>query len=99
MKHVLIIDDDQPFRLTLRASLEQADYHVADVSDCAQGLGACHQRTPDLILCALYMPSRDGLEPIRERRTRNPEVSIAAMGGGDLAGLLNFLPNRNSARG
>jgi DNA-binding NarL/FixJ family response regulator len=42
-------------------------------------------RPADLVITDLYMPNQEGLETIREFRTRFPEVAIIAMSGKDAA--------------
>jgi len=38
MPHLLLIDDDEPFRRMLRISLEQAGYAVTEAKDGQEGL-------------------------------------------------------------
>jgi DNA-binding response OmpR family regulator len=38
MKQILIIDDDDQFRLMLRRVLEKEGYDVIEAADCNQGL-------------------------------------------------------------
>lgn len=68
MTSVLVIDDDEDFRGTLRRVLEQAGHDVAVASGGRPGLAAATMERPDVVLLDLSMPGMDGwqvLEGIR----------------------------------
>ena len=92
MASILIIDDDASLRRLLRAALEGAGYQVAEAADGASGLAAYRQRAANLVLCDIVMPDREGLETIRELRTRYSGVPIVAMSGGAAGYAMDFLP-------
>ena len=59
---VLIVDDDPTFRLTLGATLRDANFEVEEASSGPEALAAAAQRKPDLILLDAVMPVMDGFE-------------------------------------
>lgn len=71
MKRILIIEDDQQVRTNLAFVLAREGYAVTEAGDGLAGLAAVHQEPPDLILCDIAMPERDGLAVLRELRA-NP---------------------------
>jgi DNA-binding response OmpR family regulator len=76
-QRVLIIDDEENIRTTMRMALEAAGYEVGTAADGPEGLeqfGA--GETWDLVLLDQRMPGMDGLEVLRRMRERNPSARI-----------------------
>jgi CheY-like chemotaxis protein len=93
MAYILVIDDDPQVRLLIRLSLEEAGHEVAEASQGNEGTRSYAKRPADLVLCDLFMPEKEGLETIRELRSRYPDVRVIAISGGNprCAGI-DFLP-------
>jgi CheY-like chemotaxis protein len=81
---ILVIDDDDTLRSFLRAVLEGAGYAVSEASDGAAGLALFQAARPDLVLCDVYMPGRDGLATVPELKKLGPDVPVIVMSGGSL---------------
>lgn len=81
MARILIIDDDDPTRLVLRAILEQADHEVLEASDGLEGVQRFREEAPDLVITDILMPEKEGLETIQELRRDFPEIKIIAISG------------------
>lgn len=62
---VLIIEDNPDIRTFLRQEL-QADYNVLVAEDGLAGLERARQGDPDIILCDILMPGRNGYEVVEE---------------------------------
>ena len=61
MTRVLIVDDDEAIRETLRFALEDADFSVEEASDGIAALRALRGgRAPMVVLLDLMMPGLDG---------------------------------------
>jgi two-component system KDP operon response regulator KdpE len=65
---VLIIEDEQPIRRFLRASLTAEGYHVVEAETGEEGLRLAAQRPPDLVILDLGLPGMDGQEVLRRLR-------------------------------
>lgn len=66
---VLIIEDEQPIRRFLRASLDDAGYRVGEAASGSEGLRMATSQPPDLVILDLGLPDLDGqalLERLRE---------------------------------
>ncbi len=77
---VLIIEDDQGIRETLKYHLASAGFEVLEAADGSAGLRAARTGKPDLILLDLMLPGMGGLEVTRAVRktSRVPILMISA---------------------
>jgi CheY-like chemotaxis protein len=91
MAHILVIDDEQMLRRTLRALLERAGHSVMEAEDGLEGMNLFNTHRPDLVLTDIIMPNREGVETIGEMRRQAPELPIIAMSGGGSRGGDLFL--------
>jgi CheY-like chemotaxis protein len=83
MAHLLVIDDEGPFRYVLRLALEQAGHEVTEAADGKEGVRAFRLCRADLVVCDLVMPGQEGLQTIHELRQLDPAVKVIAITGGD----------------
>ena len=65
---VLVIEDEQPIRRFLRASLTDEGYRVVEASSGEEGLRLAVQQPPDLVVLDLGLPGIDGQEVLRQLR-------------------------------
>ncbi|NOZ73537.1 MAG: response regulator transcription factor [Chloroflexi bacterium] len=65
---ILVVDDEQTIRETVRAYLEREGYTVHTASDGAQALKAVQAFHPDLVVLDIMLPEIDGLEVLRRLR-------------------------------
>lgn len=79
---VCVIDDDEHVRTTLAEILRRSGYDVVLASDGDVGLQLVETKRPDIVVTDIVMPNREGIETIREIRSRFPNVRILAMSGG-----------------
>jgi excisionase family DNA binding protein len=68
---VLIVDDDDGLRASLRASLESDGVEVREAASAEEGLAALEDEPPSLILLDVMMPQVDGWEMLRMVRERH----------------------------
>lgn len=68
MSRVLVVDDEPGMRKVLRDAFERSGHEVATAVDGREALGIMDERSFDLIVTDLNMPSVGGLELIQEVR-------------------------------
>ncbi|HEY9600199.1 MAG TPA: response regulator [Allocoleopsis sp.] len=73
-KRILLIDDDNVYRLALSEFLELYDFKVFTAANGSIGLALSKALQPDLILCDMNMPGLNGEEVLRELR-QNPNTA------------------------
>src|SRR5271163_3823947 len=78
---VLVADDDTAVRGFLRTVLEDAGYEVAEASDGRQAERGALDPGIDLLIVDLVMPNQEGIETIRDLRSRRPNLPILAISG------------------
>ena len=91
MTRVLIIDDEELVRVTLRQALELAGYEVAEATNGNEGVKLALGDPPDLVITDIIMPEKEGIETIAEIRREHPSMKIIAVSGGGRMGKMDFL--------
>ena len=76
---VLLIEDDEPFRQGLRATLALVGHRVADHAAARPALAALPAFLPDLILADLRLPDLDGLEVLQHVKQLDSSVPVVVM--------------------
>jgi CheY-like chemotaxis protein len=85
MAEILIVDDDDDVRTSLRRILERAGYGVLECANGHEALQVLAAAHPDLIITDVYMPEMDGIEFLLALREAEPDLPVLAMSGGSLA--------------
>lgn len=91
MTRVLLIEDDDMVRTTLREMLADIGCTVFEADDGQRGIALLEAEIPELVITDILMPNKEGTETIREIRSANPTLPVIAMSGGGLSGDLTFL--------
>lgn len=81
MKRILIIDDENSIRRTLRDILENEGYAIDDAPDGIEGLKLVKSNHYDVILCDIKMPKMDGLEVLDKILESNSDVPVVMISG------------------
>jgi len=81
MTTVLIIDDDDVFRATMRDALLEEGYVVEEASGGKAGLACCRAAPPDVVLTDIVMAEGEGIEMIRALSKIAPHLPIIAISG------------------
>ena len=82
MAHILVIDDDDVLRETIRKILVMAGHTVAQAKEGEEGLRLFRKGSMDVVVTDLVMPGKEGIETIQELREESPEIPILAISGG-----------------
>lgn len=87
MANILVIDDEQGIRNTLREILEYEKYKVDDAADGPAALELTENNTYDAILCDIKMPGMDGMELLDHllQKVGTPVIMISGHGNIDTA--------------
>ena len=91
MPTVLVIDDDDDVRNTVRELLELKGVDVAVASNGRVGLKVLREANVDAVITDIYMPEMEGIETIRTFRAMRPAIPIIAMSGGGASEQLDSL--------
>lgn len=76
---ILVVDDDQSVRDSLRRSLSFNGYEVTLAADGQQALHEMSATRPDALVLDLLMPHLDGLETCRELRASGDDIPILVL--------------------
>jgi len=89
--NVLVVEDDAELLQIMARSLEGAGHVVTQAANGEAGLRLFRAEPPDLVVCDIVMPDRDGIELIPEMKALNPAVKIVAISGRQHIGALDVL--------
>jgi len=78
---VLVIDDEEAIRSSLRMILEYEGYRFAGAGAGREGLEAAASLRPDLVLLDIKMPRMDGLEVLAKLREEHPALPVVMISG------------------
>lgn len=84
MALILVIDDQDMVRFTVRKMLVSKGHEVIEAATADAGLALCRERRPALAMIDMVMPDRPGGETIFEVRQSGTAGKILAMSGADL---------------
>ncbi|HEY3256859.1 MAG TPA: response regulator, partial [Polyangiaceae bacterium] len=76
---ILVIDDDESIRRTLRLCLESGDYSVSLAGSGEAGLALAKKQPPDLALVDLRLGGMDGLAVTRALAQEAPGAQVIIM--------------------
>ncbi len=85
---VLVVDDEEGIRESLKDILEDEGYEVITASTAEEALKAVNDNAPDLVYLDIWLPDRDGIEVLEEIKGRErtmPVVMISGHGSIELA--------------
>jgi DNA-binding response OmpR family regulator len=80
MSRVMIVEDDERIRLSMRLALEDEGYTVDDVADGEDAVVHFAEQPADLVLIDLMLPGIDGFETCRSLRRHSavPVIMVTA---------------------
>jgi sigma-B regulation protein RsbU (phosphoserine phosphatase) len=89
---ILIIDDDDAVRDSIAVYLDEVGYNVYQASDGEQGVALQLELLPDVVLCDLRMPKKDGISVLREINAASPDTPIIVISGaGEITEVVDAL--------
>lgn len=91
MARILVVDDEELARFTLREILEGAGHEVVEATNGNEALANQKAHPFDLIITDIIMPEKEGVETIIELKRDYPNLKIIAISGGGRTRNLDFL--------
>ena len=76
---IVVVDDEQAVRDSLRRSLSFNGYDIAIAEDGEQALDVIEKEQPDLVILDVMMPKMDGLEVCRHLRSHGHDPPILVL--------------------
>lgn len=73
---VLIVDDEEPLRLSLSLILQKENYHVITAGNVEEALGCLQLQEYDLMFLDLNIPGRSGIELLLEVHKQFPHMPV-----------------------
>lgn len=80
-KTILVVDDEDNVRESVREVLSDEGYHVIDTADSTRVRELIDREKPGLVLLDIWMPQIDGIELLKEIKTQAPEINVVMISG------------------
>ncbi|HEY7221335.1 MAG TPA: UDP-3-O-acyl-N-acetylglucosamine deacetylase [Candidatus Binatia bacterium] len=80
-KTILVVDDEDGVRESVREVLSDEGYRVVDTADGTQVLRIIEEQRPDLVLLDIWMPQMDGIGLLKEIKTQEPDINVVMVSG------------------
>ncbi|HYU37913.1 MAG TPA: response regulator [Gemmatimonadales bacterium] len=90
MANIIVIDDNDAARGTMRRTLERDGHQVFVASDGDAGLKLLTETGARLVITDIFMPGQDGIVTLRRIRKEFPGVRVIAVSGGDATGRIDL---------
>lgn len=79
MPKVLVVDDAQFLRVRLTRMLKEHGYDILEAENGDRAIAQYEASAPDAVLLDITMPEKDGLEVLREIRTKHPDARVVML--------------------
>jgi len=86
---IIVIDDNDAARGTMRRVLEKGGHQVLEASDGEAGLKLLAETGGTLVITDIFMPGHDGIVTLRRIKKEFPGVRVIAVSGGDATGRID----------
>lgn len=80
-KTILVVDDEDGVRESVREVLSDEGYRVVDTADGARVLEIIKEERPELVLLDIWMPQVDGIGLLKEIKSHEPEINVVMVSG------------------
>jgi CheY-like chemotaxis protein len=84
---ILVVDDDEHFRVLARTILEPAGFEVIESEDVPHCMVLLRCHAVDAVILDMVMPGQDGIEGLRELKQLFPQIRIVAVSGAEQSDL------------
>lgn len=73
---ILVIDDEESFRQTIRLCLEDKSFNIITASSSEEGISLFEKERPDIVITDLKMPKMNGLDVLTHIKSLDSNVPI-----------------------
>jgi sodium-dependent dicarboxylate transporter 2/3/5 len=73
---VLLIDDEERFRIALANQLKVRNFEVMNTDNGLDAIKIIRHHTPEVVILDQKMPGMDGIQTLREIKKIKPETQI-----------------------
>jgi UDP-3-O-[3-hydroxymyristoyl] N-acetylglucosamine deacetylase len=80
-KTILVVDDEDGVRESVREVLTDEGYRVVDTADGTRVLKIIKEEKPELVLLDIWMPQVDGIGLLKEIKSQEPEINVVMVSG------------------
>jgi len=80
-KTILVVDDEDDVRESVREVLSDEGYRVVDTADGTLVLDLIRQERPELVLLDIWMPQVDGIGLLKEIKIQEPGLNVVMVSG------------------
>jgi len=80
-KTILVVDDEDGVRESVREVLTDEGYRVVDTADGTRVLAMIKKEKPELVLLDIWMPQVDGIGLLKEIKSEEPEINVVMVSG------------------
>jgi UDP-3-O-acyl N-acetylglucosamine deacetylase len=80
-KTILVVDDEDGVRESVREVLADEGYRVVDTADGTRVLELIKEERPELVLLDIWMPQVDGIGLLREIKSQEPDINVVMVSG------------------
>ncbi|MGA1790688.1 MAG: response regulator [bacterium] len=81
MPRILIIDDEDGVRITLKKIMERSGYEVDTASDFEEGMHRLKQKSYDTVVTDIILPGMSGLDLLRAIKKRYQDLPVIVITG------------------
>jgi UDP-3-O-[3-hydroxymyristoyl] N-acetylglucosamine deacetylase len=80
-KTILVVDDEDGVRESVREVLTDEGYRVLDTADGTRVLRMIQDEKPELVLLDIWMPQVDGIGLLKEIKSQEPDIHVVMVSG------------------
>lgn len=91
MARILVVDDAEMARFTIREILEKDGHEISEASNGNEALDKQRAQPFDLVITDIIMPEKEGVETIIEMKKDFPDLKIIGISGGGRTRNMDFL--------
>ena len=88
---ILLADDSLTIQKVVELTFADTQYHVVAVSSGDELLEKLPEVQPEVVICDIIMPEKDGIETIMDMKREQHDLKVLAISGGGRAEPDNYL--------